>query len=57
MFVSNCLPVSAFRKHQGGGDHLVVVFGGGCGSRKKYVSLSMLNLSCILRLRIVKMGI
>ena len=57
MFVLNCLPISAFRKHQGGGVHLVVVFGGGCGLRKKYMSLRMLNLSCVLRLGIVKMGI
>ena len=56
MFVLNCLAISAFRKHQGGRDHLVVVFGGGCGLRKKDMSLSMLNLSCILRLGIVKMG-
>ena len=56
MFVLNCLPISVFRKHHGGGDHLVLVFSGGCGFRKKDMSLSMLNLSCILRLGIVKMG-
>ena len=57
MFVLNCLPISAFRKHQGGGDHLFVLFGGGCGLRMKDMSLSMLNLSCILRIGIAKMGI
>ena len=57
MFVLNCLPISAFMKHQGGGDHLVVVFGGGHGLWNKDMSLSMLNLSCILRLGIANLGI
>ena len=57
MFVLNDLPICAFRKHQGGGDHLVVVFGGGCVLRKKDMILILLNLPCMLRLGIVNMGI
>ena len=57
MFVLNRLPIRAFTKHHGEGDNLVVVFSGGGGLRNKDMSLSLLNLSYILRLGIFNMGI